>query len=123
MILDVTVAVLLLLGTALGVLAGLGLHRFDSLYSRMHSATKPATLGLLVVLIGVGIGIGDPGVAAKLALVGLLQFVTAPIAGHAVARAAHRAGEPMGETAIVDELRDHRDAEPDADPDGGIVPG
>lgn len=106
---QIVVATLLLTGTALGALAGLGLHRFDSLYARMHAATKPASLGLLLVLIAAAIGLGDGGAAVKLALVALLQFVTAPIAGHAIARAAHRAGQPMGSHAVVDELREHEE--------------
>lgn len=107
MITTVVIATLLLAGTALGALAGLGLHRFDSLYARMHAATKPASLGLLFVAGATAVGLGDGGAAVKLALVVLLQFVTAPIASHAIARAAHRAGEPMGATAVVDELREH----------------
>jgi multicomponent Na+:H+ antiporter subunit G len=38
-------AVLLLAGVALAVLAGLGLVAFPDVFSRMHAATKPATLG------------------------------------------------------------------------------
>lgn len=118
---QVVVATLLLVGTALGALAGLGLHRFDSLYARMHAATKPASLGLLFVLVAAAIGLGDGGAAAKLALVALLQFVTAPIAGHAIARAAHRAGQPMGSHAVVDELREHEEShgQPSEAPSGG----
>lgn len=108
MTIDVLIAVLVLVGTALGALAGLGLHRFQSIYARMHAATKPATLGLLFVLLAAAVSSGEAGVAAKLGLVALLQFVSAPIASHAIARAAHRAGEPMGESAVVDELRERR---------------
>lgn len=110
MIVTVVIATLLLAGTVLGALAGLGLHRFDSLYARMHAATKPASLGLLFVAGATAVGLGDGGATAKLGLVVLLQFVTAPIASHAIARAAHRAGEPMGTTAVVDELREHEEA-------------
>lgn len=121
MIGQIVIASLLLIGTALGALAGLGLHRFDSLYARMHAATKPASLGLLLVLVAAAIGLGDGGAAAKLTLVGLLQFVTAPIAGHAIARAAHRAGQPMGSHAVVDELREHEESneQPSEAPSGG----
>jgi multicomponent Na+:H+ antiporter subunit G len=49
---DVLSAALLLTGTALAVLAGLGLVRFPDVFSRMHAATKPATLGLLCVTLG-----------------------------------------------------------------------
>lgn len=103
-VIDVLVAALLLASSVFAMLAGVGLHRFESVYARMHAATKPATFGLLIVLTATAIHFGEAGVAAKLALVLLLQFATAPIAAHAVARAAHRAGEPMGSTAVMDDL-------------------
>lgn len=114
MIGQIAVAVLLLVGTILGALAGLGLHRFESMYARLHASTKPATLGLLFVVTATALGLGDGGAAGKLALVALLQFVTAPIAGHAIARAAHRSGESMGPQAVVDELRE-REGPPQGD--------
>ncbi len=114
---DPIVAPLLLAGSALSMLAGIGLHRFRSLYSRMHAATKPATLGLLLVLIATGVALGDGGAAVKLALVGILQFATAPVAGHLIARAAHRTGEPLGERFVVDELRRDRGEDDDAEAD------
>lgn len=108
-------AVLVLAGVTLGVLGGVGLHRFGSVYARMHAATKPATLGLVLVLVGVAMRAGDSGEVVKLVLVILFQFLTAPLAAHALARSAYRAGIPLGGTAELDELAaaSHGDVEAD----------
>jgi len=57
----------------------------------MHAATKPATLGVVLVLIGAAIAIGDFAVSSTLILIAALQLVTAPAGAHMVGRAAYRA--------------------------------
>ena len=106
MILDVLSAVLLLTGVLLAVVAGLGLVRLPDLFSRMHAATKPATLGLALVLLGAALRVRDGGDAATLLLVGAFQFLTAPVAAHMIGRSAYRAGDGAQDDLVVDELRD-----------------
>lgn len=106
---DVVAAVLILLGATLALVAGIGLQRFDDVFSRMHAATKPATLGLLLVLTGSALRLQDPGAVTKLALVVMLQFATAPVGSHLVARAAYRAGERPSSAGQLDELAQAQD--------------
>ncbi len=101
---DVIAAVLLLVGVALAVVGTIGLHRFPDVFARMHAATKPATLGLVLVLCGTALRVEDRGDAAKLLLVVALQFVTAPVGAHMVGRAAYRAGTELSPETSVDEL-------------------
>lgn len=99
---------LMLVGAAWALLAALGVLRFDDVYNRMHAATKSTTLGLLLILPGAGFHLGAPE-AAKLLLVGVLVFVTAPVGAHLVGRAVHRS--PRGtyiRIDTVDELREGR---------------
>lgn len=75
------------------VLAGaIGVMRLPDFYTRMHSAGVTDTLGAELVIVGLMLQAGDWQTIAKLALVGLLLFMTSPTATHAVANAAHRAG-------------------------------
>ncbi len=97
--------ILMFVGAALALIAGIGLQRFDDMFARMHAATKPATLGLALVLGGAALQVPDAGNVAKLLLVIMLQFVTAPIGSHLIGRAAHRAGTELGPVE-VDELAD-----------------
>jgi len=102
--LDVIAAVLILVGVALAIAAGLGLQRFPDVFARMHAATKPATLGLVLVLAGAALRVEAAGDVAKLLLVLILQFITAPVGAHMVGRAAYRAGTELSPTTTIDEL-------------------
>jgi multicomponent Na+:H+ antiporter subunit G len=101
---DVVVSALVLTGVGLAILAALGLQRFPDVFARMHAATKPATLGLMLILFGAALTVPDPGDVAKLMLVVVLQFITAPVAAHMVGRAAYRAGTELSPDTSIDEL-------------------
>lgn len=89
---EILAAVLLLAGSSLAFLGALGVARFPGLFARMHAATKPPTLGLVLVAAGVACVASDVADAAFVALVVLLQFLTAPVGAHLLARAARRRG-------------------------------
>lgn len=103
---DVLSSVLLLTGVALALLAGLGLVRFPDVFSRMHAATKPATLGMLLITVGAALRQDEGGDATKLLLVAAFQFLTAPVAAHMIGRAAYRTGTGDLDGLVVDELKD-----------------
>lgn len=86
---DLVVGTLAIAGGALVLLAGVGVLRFDDLYSRMHAATKAPTLGSLLIGLAAIISVDES--RPKLALAVILIFVTAPVAAHMVTRAAYRA--------------------------------
>ena len=104
--LDVLSAALLLSGVGLAITAALGLVRFPDVFSRMHAATKPATLGILLITVGAALRMEDGGNATKLLLVAAFQFLTAPVAAHMIGRAAYRAGTGALDELVVDELKD-----------------
>jgi multicomponent Na+:H+ antiporter subunit G len=97
---------LVLIGAAFGGLAGIGQVRFSDLMTRMHVATKPATLGLLLVASGAMFLIGSDGAIPVLALTILLQFITGPVSAHLVGRAAHRHGDWEKDEVVMDDLAD-----------------
>ena len=101
---DIAASVLILAGVPLAVLAGVGLQRFPDVFARMHSATKPATLGLLLVLVGTAFRLDDARDIARLLLVVLLQFATVAVGSHMVGRAAYRSGQELSGDTILDEL-------------------
>ena len=100
---EVLASILMIVGAALALIAAVGLQRFSDLFARMHSATKPATLGLLLILTGAALTLPLPGAVAKLALVVLRQFTTAPVGAHLVGRAAFRTGRDLSPKTILDE--------------------
>ncbi len=115
-VLDVVANALLLAGAALTLAAGIGLLRFPDVLTRMHAASKPQVLGLLLILAGVGIRLYGTVDVWMLLLVGAFQVVTTPVAAHLVGRAAYRTRHIRrgAHLLLVDELQ--RDVDAEADP-------
>lgn len=105
-VLDVLVAVLLVAGTSLTVVAAIGMFRVPDAYARIHVATKPATLGIACTLAAAALRAGWGAPTSKLLLALALQFWTVPAASHLLGRAARAAGEPPAEPGQLDEDRD-----------------
>lgn len=111
---DVTSGVLILLGALLSLVAAIGMLRFPDVLTRMHSATKPQVLGVVLVVLGLALNLRDASVLVVLLLVVLFQMTTSPVAGHMISRAAFRAGQVRDDLLVVDELSEtlEGDAEP-----------
>ncbi len=99
-------ATLLLAGTALTVTAVVGLYRLPDIYARMHAATKAATLGIALCLIGAALRVDDVDVVTKLLLAAAFQLATAPVSAHLLGRAAHDTGAAQSISIVMDELED-----------------
>lgn len=105
-VLDILALVLVLVGGLLCVTAAIGLLRFRDVPTRLHAATKPQVLGLLLIAIAVALSLRSWTVVAALAPVVLIQMATAPLGAHMVGRQAYRNGTIARDTLVVDELRD-----------------
>lgn len=82
---------LVILGGLFCLLGAIGVSRLPDCYSRMHAASKAGALGAVLILAGVAAASsGEVAMEAILAL--LVLLATAPLAAHAVSRAAYRAG-------------------------------
>jgi len=101
---DLVGAVLILCGALLSLVAAIGVLRFPDLLTRMHAATKPQVLGLMLLCLGLGLTLRDARSVAILVLVLLAQMLTAPVAGHMVGRASYRAGQVREDLLLRDEL-------------------
>jgi multicomponent Na+:H+ antiporter subunit G len=78
---------LMLAGALLTLIAAIGVFRFPDVLTRLHAATKAASVGIALVLVGAGAALG-PGPLGFTLLVALFQVLTAPVAAHALGRAA-----------------------------------
>lgn len=111
---DVLAATCFLLGSLLILITAIGVVRFPDLLSRMHAATKPQVLGLVLMMSGLAFSLGDQGVAWKLTLVVVFQLITAPVSAHMVGRAGYRTHKVREDLLVVDELTDDLDRARDA---------
>ncbi|MDM9627100.1 monovalent cation/H(+) antiporter subunit G [Rhizobium sp. S152] len=100
----IVVAVLIVAGALFALVAALGLLRLPDLYTRMHAASKAGTVGSGLLLIAAGIASGEVAVLVR-AVAGFVFFLlTAPVAAHLLARAAHKTGLRLGPESVRDDL-------------------
>lgn len=94
--LDLASAALMITGAVFVIAGSIGVIRLPDFYTRMHAAGVTDTLGAELIVIGLMLQSGWSLVTAKLALLGLIVFLTSPTATHAIANAAYKSGlKPM----------------------------
>ena len=105
-ILDVLAGVLVLAGSTLALTAAIGVVRFPDTLSRLHAATKPQVLGLLLVLMGAALRLrGHPDVG-MLILAGLFTLITAPVVANRVGQLAYREQSFRDDLLTKDDMAD-----------------
>ncbi|ARS37748.1 Na+/H+ antiporter subunit G [Pontibacter actiniarum] len=88
MVREVVSCVLILAGVGFMLTSTIGLLRFPDFYIRMSAITKGATLGVGLILLGMGIYFNQPGILLKVLAVIVFTFMTAPVAAHVIGRTA-----------------------------------
>jgi multicomponent Na+:H+ antiporter subunit G len=114
---DIVASVALIAGAALSFIAGVAVLRFPDAATRVHAATKPQVLGIVLLTIGLGLRLGSVAIIGEFVLIVLLQLFTAPVAAHLTVRQALVRRDARG--TVPSERLGH-DADPtlgdDADP-------
>ena len=95
---------LIAIGSIFSTLAAVGILRMPDLYMRIQAATKSSTLGVSCIVLASFVHLRDTGASTHAVLVIVFLFLTAPIAGHMIGRAAYTAGVPLWKDSIADEL-------------------
>ncbi|MGD6817376.1 monovalent cation/H(+) antiporter subunit G [Metabacillus sp. 84] len=109
----IIIAYLILQGALLCLFASIGVLRLPDVYTRNHAASKGATLGIISLLLGVFLyflliqGHFNSRVLLGIAFV----FITSPVAGHLIMRAAHNTKVPLWENSVQNDLRKKKDGE------------
>ncbi len=92
-------------GLAFDLFGCIGLIRMPDLYLRLQTATKCVTLGTCSILFGTFLVVGPAG-GLKALLCMLFIVLTNPVAAHAIARSAHRAGIPLWKGTVKDDYEE-----------------
>jgi multicomponent Na+:H+ antiporter subunit G len=97
LLLDLLSLVLLIGGTYLGISGAFGVLRFPDFFTRVHAVGVTDTLSAGMILTALMLQAGLTLVTVKLIFILLFLWYTSPVASHALARAAVRAGiKPAG---------------------------
>lgn len=103
---DLIVGILMLGGALMSLAAAIGLTRFPDLMSRMHAASKPQVLGLLLFLLAMAVQFESWSLLPVLFVCWLFMILTAPVSAHMVGRAGYRTKHLRPELLSIDELDD-----------------
>jgi multicomponent Na+:H+ antiporter subunit G len=106
-------ALLILTGGIASVISVFGLIRLPDVYTRSHAATKSSTLAVLLTLSGTFLyfWFSEHFISVRVLLGIVFVFLTAPVAGHLIVRAAYRSNVKLADISTEDELYDvlHKD--------------
>jgi multicomponent Na+:H+ antiporter subunit G len=90
--LDILSWVLIFTGGLFGVVGGIGIIRFPTFFTRIHSAGMAETMCAPPILLAMMIQAGWSLITFKLFLIMMFLFLTSPTASHALAKAALHGG-------------------------------
>ena len=99
-------SIVVLIGAIFLLLAAIGAVRMPDSYNRIQTGTKATTLGLIMILTGVGIY--HPGWIWKLIVLIYFVMLSNPASSHALARAAHRRSIFKTSTTVIDQLESYK---------------
>ncbi|WP_050182983.1 monovalent cation/H(+) antiporter subunit G [Domibacillus robiginosus] len=107
---EVLIAALLLIGAFLSLVAAFGVIRLPDVYTRNHAASKSATLGVMCILLAAFFYFlfKDGFFSSRLLLGIAFFFITAPVAGHLISRAAYNSGAKMWSQSVRDDLKNKK---------------
>ncbi|WP_409288108.1 monovalent cation/H(+) antiporter subunit G [Peribacillus sp. SCS-37] len=101
----------IIFGALLSLVTAFGLLRLPDVYTRSHAASKSATMGVMLVLVGTFIYFfKEEGTADARLLLGIIFiFLTSPVAGHLISRAAYNNGVKLWGSSVQDDLKRDRE--------------
>ncbi|MFH1784602.1 MAG: monovalent cation/H(+) antiporter subunit G [bacterium] len=98
-------------GLAFDVFGCVGLVRLPDVYNRLQAATKCVTLGTCSILFGTFLIVGFTAAGIKALLCIVFLILTSPVAAHAIARGAHRAGVKLWSGSVIDRYAEDKEGE------------
>jgi multicomponent Na+:H+ antiporter subunit G len=111
---EVIIGLFIIIGALISIVATIGAIRFPDVYTRNHAISKSTTLGVLTILLGAlfYFMFFEGQFNSRIVLTMLFIFMTAPVSGHLIGRAAYNSGVKLAEQSVTDELaRDRKKME------------
>lgn len=108
---DTIAFIFIIVGLGFDFFGCLGLVRLPDVYNRLQASTKCVTLGTCSILFGLFLFKGFTPAGIKAILCILFVILTTPVAAHAIARGAHRAGVKLWERSVIDRYAEDKEGE------------
>lgn len=104
LIIEIISSFFILAGVIFIVISGIGLIRLPDFYIRISAITKAITLGITLLLIGIGIYFNDLVIAGKVITIFFFMTLTSPVSAHIIARAATKNKVPFWDKTVLDDF-------------------
>ncbi|GEN83316.1 Na(+)/H(+) antiporter subunit G [Sporosarcina luteola] len=103
---NILIVTTLTVGVIFTIVTMIGVLRLPDVYTRAHAASKSATLGVLSILLGVffHFWLKEGHFSIQLLLGILFLFITSPIGGHLMGRAAYMSGVKPTDVTVDNDL-------------------
>ncbi|MFD1185087.1 monovalent cation/H(+) antiporter subunit G [Pontibacter rugosus] len=108
---EIISSICILAGVFFMLVASIGLLRLPDFYTRMSAITKGATLGMGLIVLGIGIYFNDPEIMLKILAILFFTLVTSPVAAHAITRTAVLKKIPFWKKTEIKEFKEYLDKE------------
>ncbi|MFD2704099.1 monovalent cation/H(+) antiporter subunit G [Salibacterium lacus] len=104
------IGIIVLTGSVLSLISAFGLLRLPDIYTRSHAATKASTLSVMCILIAAFLffAVSEGLYSARILLGIVFVFITAPVGGHLISRAAYHTGVTLWDSSIQDQLKEKK---------------
>ena len=93
------------IGALFILVAAVGLVRMPDFYLRLSVTVKAATMGAGFILVAVALYFTEFSTTTKALSVIFFLFLTAPVSGHMICRAAYVSGVKLWKNSILDDLK------------------
>lgn len=100
--------IFIVIGMGFDFFGCIGLIRLPEVYNRLQAATKCVTLGTCSILFGLLLFKGFSSAGIKAILCIMFLILTSPVAAHALARAAHKAGVKLWAKSVCDDYEEDK---------------
>lgn len=106
MLINSLIVIFIAVGVFFILVTAIGLIRLPDVYSRAHAASKSATLGVMSILIGVFLHFWliEGNFNPRIILGIVFLFITGPVGGHMMAKAAYFSGVPLAKETVRDDM-------------------
>lgn len=106
MLINSLIILFITIGVFFIVVTTIGLIRLPDVYSRAHAASKSATLAVMSILIGVFLHfwLVEGNFNPRIILGIVFLFITGPVGGHMMAKAAYFSGVPLAKETVRDDM-------------------
>lgn len=101
---DIIIMIASTIGAIFILIAAYGIVRMPDFYLRLSVTIKAATMGVGLLLLSTAYYFAEFSVTSKVLAIIFFLIITAPVAGHMIARTAYIIGVEKWNRTVIDEL-------------------